>query len=106
MSANLRDVSYKIFGNEKVAEVVLALHRQSGIATAQMLAKESGIEHPLVRAVAQRLVGSGAVRELPRASRRGALYYEVVDDSPVWSPLVALAQAMEASAAVEDDART
>lgn len=38
-------VSAKVFGNEKFVEVVCALDAEGSVATAQMIAKRTGIDH-------------------------------------------------------------
>ena len=88
----VRRVSAKVFGNEKFVEVVGALDAEGGAATAQMIAKRTGINHPMVRDVLVRLTEASVATPLPRASSRAPLYYEVKPDDPVWLAITALAR--------------
>lgn len=88
----VRRVSAKIFGNEKFVEVVCALAAQGCCAaTAQMICKQTGIDHPMVRDVLVRLAEAGVATPLPRVSSRAPLYYEVEPNDPVWLAIKALA---------------
>lgn len=93
--SQVRRVSAKLLGNEKAAEVVTALRAESGAATAQLLAKRTGVGHSLVRDVLVRLADAGVVTVLPRPHSRAALYYEAKQGS-VWTALLLLAEAIVA----------
>jgi hypothetical protein len=85
--------SAALFGNEKAAEVMLALNDEV-VATAQQLHASTGIAYSLVRDALGRLVQGGAVTAIPRAGgSRSPQYYKPVE-GPVWSALVAGAQAL------------
>ncbi|MGH3788309.1 MAG: hypothetical protein ACRDRG_17590 [Pseudonocardiaceae bacterium] len=87
----MRRVSAKVFGNEKYAEVVCALDAEGGTATAQMIAKRTGIDHPMARDVLVRLAEAGVATPLPRAGSRAPLYYKVEPNDPVWLAIKTLA---------------
>ncbi|MGH3984306.1 MAG: hypothetical protein ACRDST_16890 [Pseudonocardiaceae bacterium] len=61
----MRRVSAKIFGNEKYVEVVCALDAEGSAATAQVIAKRTGIDHPHARDVLVRLAEGGVATPLP-----------------------------------------
>lgn len=100
-----REVSAALFGNEKMAEVVVALAAESGLATAQQVATRLRINHDLARKVLLRLVTAGVVRALPKeGGRRSAQYYEPVQGT-AWDALLALATVVnEARVSVADAA--
>ncbi|HVU71442.1 MAG TPA: hypothetical protein VHE83_00620 [Mycobacteriales bacterium] len=94
-----RDISALVMGNEKLAEVVLALVAENGSATAQQIAVRLTVNHDLARSPLQKLVRAGVLTELPRrGGPRSELFYEVID-SPLWRALVALAVAVQGHAA-------
>ncbi len=93
-SIALREVSAKVFGNEKTAEVVRALAAQNHTATAQQIAQRTGIGHSLVGDVLKRLAAASLAKPLPRSHTRGALYYEADPDDEVWVAMVRLTDTM------------
>lgn len=96
-----RRISASIFGNEKLAEIVLLLDSEDGAVLAADLARRTGFSHSLVRDVLIRLGRTSAVRALPKTGNpRGPAYYEKDQHSPLWPALVALARAV-ASAQVD-----
>lgn len=98
--SRLRYVSAKVFGNEKVVEVVNALHAASDVATAKQIAVATGIDHSLVRDVLVKLHEAEIVKKLPRSNTRAAQYYEADQSSPVWETLrattLAIAESVDA----------
>lgn len=85
--------SAALFGNEKAVEVVIALNEQ-GVATAQELHASTGIAYSMVRDALGRLVQGGVVRALPKVGHsRSPQYYQPIE-GPLWSALVAGAQAL------------
>jgi DNA-binding GntR family transcriptional regulator len=68
----------------------MALAAESEAATAQQLARRTGIGHSLVRDVLVRLRDAGVVTELPRAYTRAPLYYQV-EKGELWTSLRQLA---------------
>lgn len=98
---SVQRVSAKVFGNEKYAEVVCALDAEGGAATAQMIAKRTGIDHPMVRDVLVRLAEAGVTTPLSRASSRAPLYYKVEPDDPVWRAIKALARTIRSDRAAQ-----
>jgi hypothetical protein len=92
--AETRRRSAALFGNEKTAEVVLALN-DARLATAQQLSTSTGIAHSMVRNALARLVQGGAVRALPKTGHsRSEQYYQPVDDR-LWGALVAVAEVLK-----------
>lgn len=91
-----RQRSSAVFGNDKVMEVVLALHRWPGPAvTAQELARATNINHDLVKRVLTRLELVSVVKPLDRiGGTRGPLPYEVLPGA-TWSALVELSVVLE-----------
>jgi hypothetical protein len=90
-----RRISASIFGNEKLAEIVLLLDSEDGAVLAADLARRTGFSHSLVRDVLIRLGRTSAVRALPKTGNpRGPAYYEKDQHSPLWPALVALARAV------------
>jgi hypothetical protein len=88
-----RRISTNIFGNEKIAEVVLLLEAEPGALTAAEISRRTGFGHSLVRDVLLRLSKTPAVRALPKAGNpRGPAYYEKDVDSRLWPALVRLAE--------------
>jgi hypothetical protein len=88
-----RRISASIFGNEKIAEIVLLMDAEHGALTAAEISRRTGFGHSLVRDVLLRLGRTSAVRALPKASNpRGPAYYEKNLDSPLWTALVRLAE--------------
>lgn len=61
-----RRISASIFGNEKLAEIVLLLDSEDGAVLAADLARRTGFSHSLVRDVLIRLGRTSAVRALPK----------------------------------------
>lgn len=98
--AQVRRESAKVFGNEKLVEVVLALDQAAGVATAQEITRRTGIAHSMVRDVLVRLADAALVRPLPRESTRAAQYYDTREQGEVWTRLVALAHVLWARAEV------
>lgn len=90
-------MSSKLFGNEKLVEVVRALAAEAGVATAQLVARRAGIDHSLARDVLRRLAEAEVVTLLPRANSRAPQYYEVNNSNAVWSSLLSLANAIAAT---------
>jgi hypothetical protein len=87
-----RRISTNIFGNEKVAEIVLLMEAEPGELTAAEISRRTGFGHSLVRDVLLRLSKTPAVRALPKAGNpRGPAYYEKAVDSHLWPALVRLA---------------
>lgn len=90
-----RLISASIFGNEKLAEIVLLLDSEDGAILAADLVRRTGFGHSLVRDVLIRLDRAPAVRALPKSGNsRGPAYYEKNPNSPLWPSLVALARAV------------
>jgi len=90
-ASETRRLSASLFGNEKVVEVVLALHAVSAPATAQEMSRATGISHSMVRDVLLRLVTSNLATTLPKVGgSRASQYYEATS-GPGWERLVALA---------------
>jgi hypothetical protein len=88
-----RRLSAAVFGNEKIAEIVLILDAEQGAVLAAEIARRTGFGHSLVRDVLVRLSKTTAVRALPKTGNsRGPAYYERVPDSPIWVALVNLAR--------------
>jgi hypothetical protein len=88
-----RRISANIFGNEKIAEIVLLMDTEHGALTAAEISRRTSFGHSLVRDVLLRLGKTPAVRALPKAGNaRGPAYYEKNLDSPLWPALVKLAQ--------------
>ncbi|MGO9292382.1 MAG: hypothetical protein ACLP52_00615 [Streptosporangiaceae bacterium] len=91
--ASARHISTSIFGNEKVAEIVLVLDAEPGALLVAEIARRTGFGHSLVADVLKRLSKTPALRALPKAGNlRGPAYYEKNVDSPLWSALVQLAE--------------
>lgn len=91
-------ISTNIFGNEKLAEIVLLLHAEHGALLAAEISRRTGLGHSLVRDVLIRLSKTPAVRALPKAGNpRGPAYYEKNANSPLWPALVRLAEAVAAT---------
>ncbi len=92
-NATTRRLSADIFGNEKVAEIVLLLESEPGALLAADISRRTGFSHSLVRDVLLRLSRTPAVRALPKAGHsRGPAYFEKNADSPLWPALVGLAR--------------
>jgi hypothetical protein len=90
-----RRMSASIFGNEKLAEIVLLLEEEDGAVLASDLARRTGFSHSLVRDVLIRLSRTPAVRALPKAGNpRGPAYFQKNRDGPLWPALVDLARAV------------
>ena len=87
-------MSSKLFGNEKLVEVVRALAAEAGVATTQLVARRTGIDHSLARDVLRRLAEAKVVTPLPRANSRAPQYYEVDKSNAVWLNLLSLANAI------------
>jgi hypothetical protein len=97
LSLETRRISASIFGNEKLAEIVLLLEGEDGALLAAELSRRTGFTHNLVMDVLVRLSRTSAVRALPRTGNsRGPLYFEKCPASPLWPPLVALARVVSA----------
>jgi hypothetical protein len=97
MDQNLvtRRISADLFGNEKVAEIVMLLESEPGALLAADICRQTGFGHSLVRDVLVKLSRTPAVRALPKTgNRRGPAYYEKNSDSTLWPALVALAKAV------------
>jgi hypothetical protein len=97
-----RRLSVSMFGNEKVAEIVLLLEAEDGAVLAADLVRRTGFGHSLVRDVLIRLSRTPALRLLPRAGNpRGPAYYQKNELSPLWPALVALARAITDAAELD-----
>lgn len=84
--------SAALFGNEKVAEVVLALEANHGFARLTDVSVTAGIVHSMVRPVLARLVEGGVLVALPRErGRRGEQFFEV-QRGAAWSALLQLSR--------------
>lgn len=82
-------MSAALFGNEKVAEVVLALDGRTAPCTAQELSMQLGIAYSMVRDVLRRLTVAGVLAALPKTGgTRSPQYYERGDNG-VWLYLAA-----------------
>jgi hypothetical protein len=93
-----RRVSASIFGNEKIAEIVLLLEAEPGALLAADISRRTGFGHSLVRDVLVRLSRTSALRALPKVGNaRGPAYYEKNAESPLWQALVNLAQVITSS---------
>jgi hypothetical protein len=93
-----RRISTNIFGNEKLAEIVLLLDAEPGALLAADIARRTGFGHSLVRDVLLRLSRTPALRALPKTGNpRGPAYYEKNAESPLWAALVRLAEVVAAS---------
>jgi hypothetical protein len=76
-------MSASIFGNEKLAEIVLLLEAEDGALLAAELSRRTGFTHSLVMDVLVRLSKTSAVRALPRTGNpRGPAYFEKCPESP------------------------
>lgn len=96
-SQSTRAVSAAVFGNEKFAEVAVALAEEEGAATAQQLSKATGIDHSMVRSVLLRSVAGGIVDALPRTGgSRSAQYYQPVAGD-LWEATLSLAREIASS---------
>lgn len=87
-----RELSASLFGNEKLVEVVTALAKQRGAATAQQLSKLTGVDHGMVRSVLLRAVAAGVAETLPRAGGSRSPQYYQPTDTALWRATLALAQ--------------
>lgn len=97
LNPETRRISASIFGNEKLAEIVLLLEAEDGALLAAELSRRTGFTHSLVMDVLVRLSKTSAVRALPRAGNsRGPAYFEKCPESPLWPPLAALAHVVAA----------
>jgi hypothetical protein len=95
-----RRISTNIFGNEKVAEIVLLMEAEPGALTAAEISRRTGFGHSLVRDVLMRLSKTPAVRALPKTGNpRGPAYYEKAADSRLWPALVRLADVIMSDSA-------
>jgi len=98
LDVTTRRLSASIFGNEKIAEIVLILDAEPGALLAAEIARRTGFGHSLVRDVLVRLSRTPALRALPRAGNpRAPAYYAKNAKSPLWAALAQLAQAVAAS---------
>jgi hypothetical protein len=98
LDVTTRRLSASVFGNEKIAEIVLILDAGPGASLVAEIARRTGFGHSLVRDVLVRLSRTPALRALPRAGNpRGPAYYEKNAESPLWAALAQLAQAVAAS---------
>ena len=96
-----RRTSAGLFGNEKVAEVVCALHVTRSPVTAQELAVLTRISHSMVRDVLVRLTAVGILTALPKVGgTRSAQYYLPVEEAG-WELLSALAEWVLASSGAQ-----
>ncbi len=88
-----RRISADIFGNEKIAEIVMLLDGEPGALLAADICRRTGFSHSLVRDVLVRLSRTPALRALPKTGNpRGPAYYEKNTESPLWPALVGLAK--------------
>lgn len=100
-----RRLSASIFGNEKLAEIVLLLEAEPGALLAADIARRTGFSHSLVRDVLVRLSKTPAVRALPKTGNpRGPAYFEKCPESLLWPALVELARAVGATGRLADPA--
>ena len=98
LNVTTRRVSASIFGNEKIAEIVLILDAEPGALLAADIARRTGFGHSLVRDVLVRLSRTPALRALPRAGNpRGPAYYEKNTESPLWLAMAQLARVVAGS---------
>lgn len=105
LTSEARRISVGIFGNEKLAEIVLLLEGEDGALLASELSRRTGFTHSLVMDVLVRLGKTSAVRGLPRAGNsRWPAYFEKCPGSPLWPPLVALARVVAAPDRLVDPA--
>lgn len=102
----MRRLSAGIFGNEKLAEVVVALCATRSGATAQELSLITRISHSMVRDVLVRLVAVGLVTPLPKAGGTRSAQYYVPAPGEGWGRLSALAEWVVASAGDSGPATT
>jgi len=90
--AATRRLSAALFGNEKVAEVVMAIEASHVPCTAQELAVRTSIGHSMVRDVLVRMTTAGVLVALPKiGGTRSPQYYEP-PDAEAWLHVVALAR--------------
>lgn len=76
----LRRSSAAVFGNEKLAEVLVFLAGESTPVTAQMVASGTGINYSLVRDALRRLVTAEVLDEMPRVGgSRSPLFYRAIE---------------------------
>ncbi len=88
--AQTRRRSAALFGNEKVAEIVLALEAQQGFARLTDVSAATGIVHSMVRPVLARLVEGGVLEALPRrGGSRSEQFFEVCAGA-AWTSLLQL----------------
>lgn len=89
--ATTRRLSAAVFGNEKTAEVVMALTAAGGVARATDIVQSTGIAHGMVRPVLRRLLEAGALTAMPRrGGSRGELYFEIGSEG-LWAAIVTTA---------------
>jgi hypothetical protein len=94
-SLKTRQISACIFGNEKIADIVLLLESEVGALNAAEIERRTGFAHSLIRDVLERLSKTPALHALPRTGNpRGAVYYEKCPESMLWPALVVLARAV------------
>lgn len=87
-----RPLSAALFGNEKFAEVVVALGGQRGAATAQQLSKLTRIDHSMVRNVLLRAVAAKIVDHLPRTGGSRSKQYYQPSPGDLWEATFVLAR--------------
>lgn len=92
--ADLRFVSSKVFGNEKLVEVALDLAARRAPATATDVAQTLGVSHSTVRDVLLRLEAAGMVRALSKIGGSRSAQYYTPSELPDWIALVGLCHAL------------
>lgn len=90
VKAATRALSATLFGNEKMAEVIVMLAARSP-ATTQEISDATGIKYPLARDVLIRLEKGGVLTSVRTGGSRSPLLYEPVSE-PYWQAAVALAR--------------
>jgi hypothetical protein len=87
-----------LLGNEKAAEVVVALARRGAPSSAAQLSKDTRVPHGLVRAVLVRLEKANVLASTPALHARGQVFYGPTGDA--WPALLALAEVVYGREAV------
>ena len=83
--------SASLFGNEKVAEVIVAVQAAGGPCTAQEISLSTGVGHSMVRDALRRLVESGLVVTLPKVGGARSAQYYTPAEQEAWRLVVSLA---------------
>lgn len=90
---SLRELSVAVFGNAKMASVVLGIG-EAQIATATEIAELTGIKYTLVRDVLQRLERAGLLESRRDGDGARAPLHYWPSEERIWSALVLLAEAV------------